>query len=350
MAVGRIRGRTLLIGFVALFVALEIGIRVLGERESEWNIRLGVAKRFDPITLFRWKSNFHLAHGVYTNENGYLAAPGLALEKTPGKERFIYLGDSVTVLPVPGFYPTQVEEMLGASGRAIETLNAAVPGYSTRNARALLESDLSRYDGDWFFVNLGWNDLGQYGPDGLPYKLDEAGYRLNPVQRVLTQIYTIRFAYALQHLWRRATPSVDRPLTPEEESRYGAYYPTHYEENLRAILRLAKSRYPNVVIMNLATITNTSPTEHELRTAHYPTGMDRNMRLLHQLVLTYNGVVDRVSAEEGVAKLDLFALFDSEAARREFTDSCHLNRAGATRVARAITEFVQHRTQSASAR
>jgi len=150
-------------------------------------------------------------------------------------------------------------------------------------------------------------------------------------------------------LARRLTPSVDEPLSPEDQERYASYYPTHYEENLRAILARAKSLYPTVAIMRLATITNPNPTAQELQLAHYPTGMDKNMRKLHMLVLRYNEVVDKVAAEQDVPRIDLFALFDSEEARREFTDSCHLTREGAQRAGRALAEFVlahERRTQA----
>ena len=331
------------LGLTALFAATEIGARLLTDLNSSWNVRLGGIKRFDPVTQFRLKSNYTIGKGVVTNENGYLAPPGLTLAKRPGVLRLVYLGDSVSFLPVPGAYPTIVEQELSQAGLSVETLNAAVPGASTRNARALFESDLVRYEGDYFFVYLGWNDLGQYGPEGLPYKRDEAGYQLNPVQRFLTQVYTLRLVYAAQQLLRHREPSVDHPLSAADERLYDDYYPTHYEENLRAILTLAKQHYPNVVIMNLATITNPHPTPSELARAHYPTGMDKNMRKLDRLVRTYNQVVDRVAAEQQVERIDLQGLFDSEEARRDFTDSCHLNRNGAERIARVVSGVVLRR-------
>ena len=339
----RSRSGRVLIAVVLTFAVSEIGIRVFAERDSQWSIRLGAIKRFDPITKFRLKSNCKIAEGVVTNENGYLAPAGISSEKPSGEKRIIYLGDSVSVLPAPGMYPSSVEEIVERAGIPVQTLNAAVPGYSTRNARALFESDLSRYDGDYFFVNLGWNDLGQYGPEGLPYKRDEAGYALNPIQRVLTQIYTLRLLYAAEQMWRHTTTSVDEPMSPADAQLYATYYPTHFEENLRAILTLAKRRYPNVAIMRLATITNDHPTEAELRLAHYPTGMDKNMRKLHALVSRYNEVIDGVAAEQQVPTIDLFALLDSESARRNFTDSCHLNRDGADRVARVVADFILER-------
>lgn len=339
----RITGSRLLLLAILALLGLEIGLRLLTDRSSRWNFRLGGLKRYDPVTYFRLKSDYDIGGGVRTNENGYLAPAGLPKAAPADALRLIYLGDSVTVLPVPGFYPAQAEDLLRAAGLRVETLNAAVPGYSTENGRALFESDLQHYDGHYFFVYLGWNDLGQFGPEGLGYKRKQVGYQINAFQRVLTQIYTLRLLYAAQDLARRSDPAFDAPLDPEDARLYETYEPTHYRENLSAILALAKRRYPNVLIMNLATITSDHPTEHELRTAHFPTGMDKNLRKLDLLVRKYNDVVAEVARAQDVEMIDLHALFDSEEARLEFTDACHLDRAGAARIARVVADEVLER-------
>ena len=64
------------------------------------------------------------------------------------------------------------------------------------------------------------------------------------------------------------------------------------------------------------------------------------MRKLDALVNDYDGVVDRVAAELGVDRIDLHALFDDEAARADFTDSCHSNRAGAGRIATVVVDRI----------
>jgi lysophospholipase L1-like esterase len=332
-------GRVALFAFFVI-ASCEVGLRLLADRSSAWNVRLGASKRFDPVTWFRLRSNYRLADEVETNENGYLAPPHLTTARTPGTLRLIYLGDSVSVLPVRANFPAQTNALLEQAGLHVETLNAAVPGFSTENARALFESDLVRYDGDYFFVSIGWNDLGQFGPEGLAYKRQRAGYSLNPIQAALTHVYTLRFLYASEAILRHFQTSFDRPLTPAEAKLYDSYYPEHYERNLRAILEEAKKRYPKVYITNLATITNAHPTESELRRAHYPTGMDKNMRKLDRLVATYNEVVAKVAADEHVEMIDLHHLFDDEQARLDFTDSCHLNPHGAGRVARVLADLV----------
>ena len=336
----RSRWRAVALVAVAAIAASEIGLRLLTDRDSKWNIRLGTALAFDPVCHFRFKPDHRLGDGVYTNERGFLAPPGMPFEKPRDRLRLLYVGDSVSVLPVPGFYSAQVESRLAARGIAVETLNAAVPGHSTDNARALFESEVSHFDADWLFVALGWNDLGQYGPEGLPYKRMRVGYRLSPLEQLLTHVYSLRFAYAARDYLRHWESSVDRPLSAADEALYRSYYPQHYADNLRAILSLGKQRYPHVVVMNLATLTNADPTPSELARAHYPTGMDRNMRKLDLLVSRYNEVVAAVAAEEQVPLVDLHALFDDRAAREAFTDSCHLDRTGAARIAAVLADRV----------
>ncbi len=263
--------------------------------------------------------------------------------------RLVYLGDSVTVLPAEHSFPAQVEDISTRGGLAVETLNAAVPGYSSESARALLEGEVATYDGDFFFVYLGWNDLGNTVPRVCGYKRREMGYALNPLQWLLTHVYSLRFLYSVQDFLRHAKPGFDAPLSESDAELYGRYYPQHYEDNLRAILALAKARYPNVVIMNLATLTSDHPSASELQRAHFPTGMDKNMRKLDRLVEVYDGVVAKVAAEAQVELIDLHALFDSEAARRDFTDSCHLDESGAARVARAVSGVVLRRQRGGDA-
>lgn len=326
---------------LALLLVSEISLRILTSRDSQWNVRLGANKRFDPVTFFRVKSNADYGGGVSTNESGFLAPRNLSHERPEGELRIIYLGDSASYQPVHDNYPRQVERLLEAKGIPVQTVNAAVPGFASENALALLENEVTKYDADFFFVYLGWNDLGQYGPEGLPYKKRQAGYEISTAQRVLSQFYTPRLAFALIRLVQRYEETVNQPLTAEEEALYAEYYPHHYEENLRQILSLAKRRWDHVYVSNLATITSDDPTAEEMRTAHFPIGMSKNVRKLHHLVTVYNRVIEEVAASENVPMIDLFSAFDSREARREFTDSAHMNPDGTRRMAELTIRAIE---------
>lgn len=326
---------------LVLFAGLEISLRLLTDYSSRWNVRLGAHKRFDKTTLFRVKSDYRFPNGVSTNENGFLAPRGLSFEKPEDRLRLIYLGDSVTFWYPGGNYPSTVEKNLEAeTDLEIETINAAVPGFASHNARALFETDLSRYAADYFFLLLGWNDLSQFGPEGLPYKRMSQGYEVSSLQSLLSNVYSVRMIYQLQRMLRARKPAFDQPLGTEEQRLYEDYYPQHYEDNLRAILRGARARYPNVYVMTVGTLCSDSPTEDELSRAHFPVGMDKNLRKLTRLVRRYNEVVRKVAHEEQVGLIDLEMAFDSVEGRKMFNDTCHVNDAGAERIARAVMEVI----------
>lgn len=334
----------LLIVAAGLLLLSEVGLRVFIGYNSRWDVRLGADKQLDPVTQFRNKPFFEIGPGYLTNELGYRAPPHLQRELPAHSLRLVYLGDSASVLPRLDNYPKQVETLLEpALGVDVETVNAAVPGFSSENARLLFETELSQFDGHYFFVYLGWNDLGQYGPEGLPYKRHETGYPISPLERALSSLYTPRFFYAAAEVLRHYESTVNRALSPQEEALYAAYRPDHFYNNLHAILSLARRRYPRVYVMTLATITNADPTDEEMRKAHFPTGMDRNIHKLDVLVSKFDDAVRTVAREENVPLIDLHALFDSHEARQHFRDSCHMDEVGAGRVARAVADTILER-------
>ncbi|MCZ6782424.1 MAG: hypothetical protein O7G30_03855 [Proteobacteria bacterium] len=87
--------------------------------------------------------------------------------------------------------PLQVGRLLGEAGLRVQTVNTSVAGFAAENVLALLESEVVKFEGDFLFVLIGWNNIGQYGPDGLAYKRQRAGYEISPVQKVLA-LYTSR--------------------------------------------------------------------------------------------------------------------------------------------------------------
>jgi lysophospholipase L1-like esterase len=325
-----------------ILILLEVGLRVVAGSDSRWNLRLGDHKRPDAVATFRNKENYTFPSGLKTNERGFLAPDGIGTERPEDRIRLLYLGDSVVFFPTTGNFPSKVEEILEEKWQVpVETVNTAVPGYASHNARALFEAEVSDFDADVLIVNLGWNDLGQFGPEGLPYKRAARGYDVGPVGRVLANSFSIRLVYQLQRMVRRTLPVVSEPISPEKLELYDAYYPEHYEENLRAILERARERYDHVFINSLATITSENPTEWEMQTAHFPVGMRKNVQLLHKLVMIYNDVIFKVAGEEGVPVIDLYRTFDDPEARSHMTDSCHVDEAGAEIMARSVAEAIE---------
>jgi lysophospholipase L1-like esterase len=331
---------SLILAVVCLF-SLEITLRVLTSKSSKWQLRLGDTVEFDPHVHFRHKRNFDMGQGISTNEYGYLAPAHIQKELPEDRIRIIYLGDSNTVTPRFGNYPVFVEKMVSeVLGMPVETVNAAVPGYSSLNARKLFESELSEFDAHHFVIYLGWNDLGQYGPEGLPYKLHEQGYKTSVLQKILSNIYSIRLIFALQNLLTQKSSTENTPLKGEELITYSEYDPSHFHENMEEIVKLAKSRYPQVHVLNLATLTSNEPTDEEMKKMHFPVGMGKNVSKLHYLVEKYSKVVNEVAKKYGLEVIDLFSVFNTPENRKTFTDSCHMNEDGAKIIAGVVSEAI----------
>lgn len=327
----------------APLLLLEVGLRLFASANSEWNMRLGANKVYDPKAGFRNKPNYEFPTGVSTNEHGYLAPEGIKHESPSDALRLVYLGDSITFTPAGRNFPRLVEQKLEQRARLeVQTLNAAVQGYASDNARALFDSEIASYDGEFFFVYLGWNDIGQYGPEGLPYKLRRVGYRTSTLQRWISDIYSLRLVYVLEDFLQHLQPAVNEPLRGETAELYERYYPEHFERNLRHILRKGWGIYEHVYVVNLATITSEDPTPQEMRRAHFPTGMGKNFRKLHRLVRTYNEAVAAAAEATGTQVIDLYAAFEPASRKRYFRDSCHFTPEGTEIVAEIVAGRVQH--------
>jgi lysophospholipase L1-like esterase len=158
-------GTPLLLGLLAVGVPLalaELSLRPLArssqarkttlfQRDAElgWRLRPGARDVWGGVR-------------VEVNLKG-LRGPELDYEKTPGAERILYLGDSVTF----GFgleryqdtFPHQVELALRERGVEIETLNAGVGGWSPWQHARFLEREGMRYDPDLVVVAFVLNDV-----------------------------------------------------------------------------------------------------------------------------------------------------------------------------------------------
>lgn len=337
----RVRWLLLIAISLVLLLGAELALRIFVNYDSKWNLRIGAGKQFDPVTQFRNRPDYRFRSGATTNERGYFAPPNLSRANPTDRLRLIFMGDSVSFLPTTDNHPTQLERLLRERGFAVEKLNAAVPGFASHNVRALFENEISEYEADLFLLNVGWNDLGQFGPEGLPYKRHTVGYEVSALERLFANVYLVRVPYALARFMGRFEPAFDAPLREEDAQLYDDYDPQHYYENLSAILTLATERYPRVFVMNLATLTSEDPSRHQLETAHFPVGMDKNMRKLHRLVRRYNETIERVAKESGVPVIDLYSAFQNDEARLLMNDSCHVDAHGAELIAHTVLGVIE---------
>jgi len=335
--------RYVCLGVVLVLLAGEIGLRMLADHNSRFNIFMGTGKEWDPELKFRLIRNYD--GGRYKINSKGILGPEFDAAKRPGSFRIVTLGDSCSFTPVEYTYPQALEEELRRllPERDMEIINASCPGYDSRQARTWYEREIDGYDHDMLLIYLGWNDMGQYNPDGLVYKLDESGYLEQPslIQRAILHCYLLRSLYVVQGYWQRSRPFDAGPLTDAEAKPYRDFYPDHFQENLIAVIRLAQSRGRSVRLLNFAGIVRESPTADEQRRMHFPRGMGRRLQKYLLLIHAYDSALLKVAAETGTPILDIASLFDDPEKRRVFTDSLHFTAEGSAVIARYIAETLK---------
>ena len=112
------------------------------------------------------------------NNFGFISTPQMeSVEKPKGKIRIVFLGGSSTAgtgrnLPDDQTFPCKVRLKLAKAlpDRDIETINAAVSGYSSFESLGRLWSELRFFEPDIVIVNHGWNDM-YYFDDCSPEKI-----------------------------------------------------------------------------------------------------------------------------------------------------------------------------------
>ena len=101
---------------------------------------------------------------IHVNAQGF-RGPEVAIEKTPGTFRIMTVGSSTTFDPGvtsdKATWPARLQHLLSraAQGRAIEVINAGVPGYWVIDHLIRLETDLFKYKPDLIVLYEGHNDL-----------------------------------------------------------------------------------------------------------------------------------------------------------------------------------------------
>ncbi|MCK6486392.1 MAG: hypothetical protein HUU22_11135 [Phycisphaerae bacterium] len=138
--------------------------------------RRNVLYRADDACFFRLRPNIHIPEhitetlfDIRTNSFG-MRSPEISREKPPGALRVLCLGDSCTFGTGAGqndTFPAQLERELRGrlEGRAVEVINAGVPGFSSFQARMLLESEGWSFSPDAVVLTVGCNDRKPARPD-----------------------------------------------------------------------------------------------------------------------------------------------------------------------------------------
>ena len=166
-----------LLGLVVPLTLLDCGLRpfvepkttvYMADEELGWKLRPGREDEYGGVR-------------VQINTKG-LRGPELPFEKPPQTVRILWLGDSVTfgygIEATDALFPYRVAALLAPRiGRAIESVDAGVGGYSPWQERTWLEREGWRYEPDLVLVGFVLNDLTEplslvrYGGGGEGWQL-----------------------------------------------------------------------------------------------------------------------------------------------------------------------------------
>lgn len=161
----------LLVTLVLTASILEIAARFLFPAPLPWRYPQ-LRYRPDPALVFAWEPNqrgFSADKEIVINERG-LRGPVVPYERTPGKKRVLFLGDSI----IFGFgvddrevVAERVRSLLDGEGVAVESVNTAIASYNTLQEVTYYEREGRRYDADVVVVGVCWNDINDKSDVGV---------------------------------------------------------------------------------------------------------------------------------------------------------------------------------------
>ncbi len=163
---------------VVPLVVVELGLRPVAAHDQSFKTTLfmedeSLGWRLRPGAEGPWM-------GIQVHVNGKgLRGPEVEYAKPPGTRRILYLGDSVTFgFGIPDH--NDVFPYLAGERMSVETVNAAVGGYSPWQEHAYLASEGFRYEPDLVVVCFVLNDvtekfaLQRFGGQGRGFQLEHS--------------------------------------------------------------------------------------------------------------------------------------------------------------------------------
>ena len=283
-------------GLAAVFVlgAVEGGLRIwapragLGMNFPEQNRQIDDGALYRPDPDLFWRLRPRAGQEEKTNDYGY-RSPRVPAVKPAGEVRVVALGDSCTFgvnVRMRESYPLVAGAVLRArSARAVEVIDAGVPGYTSLQAVRSFVRDLLRFSPDAATLYVGWNDINR--AVYLPDRKQNAWRTYARPARALLSRSRLYGALAALILARK-----------DPGPRVG---PADYRENLLALDAACRAR-------GIALVLLTVPTP----------GAD----------FRYNPIVRQVAQERGIAYVDLQADMPRPRDALFGDDGTHPNAAG----------------------
>jgi lysophospholipase L1-like esterase len=281
-----------------------------------------------------------------------LRGPLPVMPKPPGRVRVVALGGSTTF----GYsvadgedWPSQLDRLLG--GR-YEVVNGGRPGATTFRNFAYLRDHLLKLEPDVVVLYEGFNDMWRavrrHAGDQPDYGIVDEG--LPASDAPLDQGEPARWPWRLSFLAYRGAswlgprlgawkPSWPEPPVGGGPFRFAAAVVSVYELNLKAMVRLCRSRGVQPVVATFAGCDDPSlPRAEQQRRLRYVTREIPQLDATtgQQAMELYRDVTRRVAREEGVPVVDLARRMTKDLSA--YTDTVHFTPAGERRLAELLAE------------
>lgn len=239
----------------ALLAFVELSWRVV----NGWNRHWIDPHRYHPVLGWclreGWAGRGNWVGGYSRVNPQGIRADCPSLPKPPGEKRLLALGDSVTFgafVPTQDTWPTQVDQLLQASGQGWRVLNAGTTGYDPAQEVDWLDLFGWRLQPDALAIAFCRNDIGpsQRAPS-LAHRPTGAALRWLTEHSIL--------AHKLQHgLWhlenRFGLASATLPTPPEAKPDEVLSGWALVEQSYRRLARLARERNLPVVLVVFPTL------------------------------------------------------------------------------------------------
>ena len=330
------RTRLFLIGWlvtVVFYLALELALVAVGFRYSRfprvmldeavasyiaWQKENEPLQQFEPHPERMWTAKPGVGKVNAAGYQGKIIPP----ERTPGRLRLLFVGDSCTNSG-PDQYPEMVVRELGERGVRSEALIAGVGGYSTYQGLHFLRESL-RYKPDAVVAYFGWNDH-WYGPapdNEFRPLTDFDAFTYRTLGRLRT--------YQLIHYWIFPPRDYEGPQTLEALLEQTRVPPFYYRRNIEEMIQAVRER--QIPIFFIA-----APASTDLATAVRAEPFSPDVvPALHQVYRQILGQV--VSREEGAHVVSFDPPDFSPTLMRR--DGIHPSRDGYAKIAARVVEVM----------
>src|SRR4030095_296267 len=349
----KVKSRSRNVTFAAVTTLLFFGILELLTRfvfTLTYNLQqnLGTIKQYHPTREVSLIPGYK-SGSLSINSLGFLG-PEFQIQTPPGKVRILTLGDSATFGPVPDNYSRVLEKQLNQVfvDNPVEVIVAAVPGYTSHEGLLWYDEFLYKLNADIMIIYLGWNDT-QFHPFGLRYKTEGLSRKPTLIGFLMRYLYLASVTYFFLGRIEMNMPVDLTPLNEEEETILAEFYPTHYDNNLRSLIKKAKAQGSFIYLLSLTGLITYSPTEEELERMHFPRNMGKQLAVYKAVYEKYLDALKKVAEETQTPIIYLDKLIETPKQRKIFTDSMHINQEGADRFGKYIADQIKDKVAEAIA-